>query len=276
VPGSYLAVGAFSWVALLGSLLAMLLLADAAAGHLARGFDRPAQYVPFAVGVPFALIAVAAAVAGGPGWAAAGLRLTGWLMAAAGLIGTGFHHWHGMARKPGGYRWALHHAMYGAPPLAPLGLALVGVIGMAASAGIAGETHALGIALRPLLLLTVAMGLAGALLQAAVLHLRGAFNNALMYLPFTAPLLAAALAACATLAPAPLLLAVTAALFWLTALVGFIGLGMHLRGFDRQRGGLFLPFLNWLSGPPAMAPSLFVALAFLGLTAIHLIPGGPP
>lgn len=275
MPGSYLAVGAFSWVALLAAALAALLLADALAGHLVRGFERAAQYLPFAVGLPFVAAAVAAAAAG-PGWTTGVLRVAGWLLAAAGLVGAGFHHVHGMARKPGGYRWALHHAMYGAPPLAPLGLSLAGIVGVVAAAGIAGEPRWLGLALRPLLLLAVALGLAGALLQAALLHLRGAFNNALMYLPFTTPLLAAALAAGAAAAPGPMLLAATAALLWLTALVGFIGLGMHLRGFDRQRGGLFLPLFNWLSGPPAMAPSLFVALAFLGLTAIHLIPGGPP
>lgn len=89
------------------------------------------------------------------------------------------------------------------------------------------------------------------------------------------PLLAAALAVCATADAGPVLAAATAALLWLTALVGFIGLGIHLRGFDRQRGGLFLPLFNWLSGPPAMAPALFVALAFVGLAAIHLIPEAP-
>lgn len=106
---SYLGVGGYGWVALLGAALAGLLLADALAGHLTRGFERAAQYVPFAAGLPFVAAAVAAAAVG-PGWAS----------------------------------------------------------------------------------------------------------------------------------------------------------------------GLFLPLFNWLSGPPAMAPSLFVTLAFLGLTAIHLIPGGPP
>ncbi len=273
--GSYLGLGGYGWVALLAAALASLLLADALAGHLARGFDRPAQYLPFIVGLPFVLGAVAAAAAG-PGWATAALRLLGWLMVATGLAGAGFHHVLGMAQKPGGYRWALHHAMHGAPPLAPLGLALAGLAGVAAAAGLAGEPRVLGAGLRPMLLLTVAFGLAGALLQAAVLHYRGAFNNALMYLPFTAPLLAAVLAFAAAAAAGPALLAATAVLLWLTALIGFIGLGMHLRGFDRQRGGLFLPLFNWLSGPPAMAPALFVALAFLGLIAIYLVPGATP
>lgn len=272
---TYLGLGGYEWVALLAAVVAAVLLADALAGHLVRGFDRPVQFVPFAVGLPFVAVSVAS-VAAGPGWATDVLRLLGWLMVAAGLAGAGFHHVYGMARKPGGYRWALHHAMYGAPPLAPLGLALAGLAGVVAAAGFAGEARVLGAGLRPLLLLTVALGLAGALLQAAVLHYRGAFNNALMYLPFTAPVLAVMLAAVACVAPVPALLTGTAVLLWLTALVGFIGLGMHLRGFDRQRGGLFLPLFNWLSGPPAMAPLLFVALAFLGLVAVHLIPAGSP
>jgi hypothetical protein len=60
-------------------------------------------------------------------------------------------------------------------------------------------------------------------------------------------------------------------LFWLTLLTGFVGLGMHLRGFDRQMAGLYVPLFNWLEGPPAFAPVLFVGLAAIGLVTTGLL-----
>jgi len=58
---------------------------------------------------------------------------------------------------------------------------------------------------------------------------------------------------------------------WLTFLTGFIGLGMHLRGFDRQMGGLYVAIFNWMEGPPAFAPALFAGFAAVGLVTIYLL-----
>jgi hypothetical protein len=73
-----------------------------------------------------------------------------------------------------------------------------------------------------------------------------------MYAPLTIPVLTALVS-----------------LFWLTLLTGFVGLGMHLRGFDRQMAGV--PLFNWLQGPPAFVPALFVGLAAIGLVTAGLI-----
>ena len=66
--------------------------------------------------------------------------------------------------------------------------------------------------------------------------------------------------------PSPSALVTLGCLFWLTLLTGFVGLGMHLRGFDRQMAGLYVALFNWLQGPPAMAPALFAGLAAIGLS----------
>jgi hypothetical protein len=60
-------------------------------------------------------------------------------------------------------------------------------------------------------------------------------------------------------------------LLWATFLTGFIGLGMHLRGFDRQMGGLYITLFNLLEGPPAFAPMLFAAVAAVGLIAVYML-----
>ena len=46
---------------------------------------------------------------------------------------------------------------------------------------------------------------------------------------------------------------------------------LHLRGFGRQMGGLYLIFFNWLEGPPAFAPALFTGFAAVGLIAIYFL-----
>jgi hypothetical protein len=117
----------------------------------------------------------------------------------------------------------------------------------------------------------VAIALAGAILQAGVLHYRGAFNNPLMYAPLTVPALAVLVSAWAALAPSGAALLALAVLLWLTFLTGFVGLGMHLRGLSRQMGGLYVWLFNLLEGPPAWAPALFIGFAAVGLVAVYLL-----
>ena len=266
----FLGLQPFQWIALVTAALTLLLLADALAGHYRSGFAFRAQYLPFISGGLLAVCAVSAAVAPGVGWANAALRGAGWLAAATGVIGFGFHHYYGIMKKPGGYKWLLHYLMYGAPQLAPLGLAGVGALALIAARGLAGETSFLGLSLRGALLALVAAALACAVLQAMVLHYRGAFNNPAMYAPLTAPTLAVVAAAWAAVAPSRLILTALTVLLWMTFLVGFVGLGMHLRGFGRQMGGPYLILFNLLEGPPAWAPALFTGFSAVGLVTINL------
>ena len=120
------------------------------------------------------------------------------------------------------------------------------------------------------LLSLVAVGSRARSCSPRVLHYRGAFNNVAMYAPLTAPLFAVVACLWAAFAPGALALASVVILLWLTFLVGFVGLGMHLRGFGRQMGGLYVALFNWLEGPPAFAPALFVCLAANGLAAVYL------
>jgi hypothetical protein len=261
----------FQWVGLLTAAMTLLLLGDALAGHYRSGFVLRAQYAPFVSGGLLIVAAGVASLAPGVAWANVALRAAAWLAVVTGAVGFGFHHYYGIAKKPGGYKWLLHYLMYGAPQLAPLALAGLGVLALIAARGLAGETNFAGGSVRAALFSVVAMALAGATLQAGILHYRGAFNNPMMYAPVTAPLAGVLAGVWMALAPgraASLTLTVS---LWLTFLTGFVGLGMHLRGLGRQMGGLYVALFNWLEGPPAFAPALLIGIAAVGLIAIHLL-----
>ena len=261
----------FQWIALLTAAMTSLLLADAFAGHYRSGFSSRAQYAPFLSGGLLIVTALAACIVPRAAWANTILRVAGWLAVLSGIIGFGFHHYYGIAKKPGGYSWLLHYLMYGAPQLAPLALSWTGALALLVARGLAGEASFVGLNLRTALFAQVAVALAGAVLQAAILHYRGAFNNPAMYAPLTAPLLAVVACVWAAIAPGGVALTVLASLLWLTLLIGFVGLGMHLRGFGRQMGGLYVTVFNWLEGPSAWAPALFTGFAAVGLVTVHLL-----
>jgi hypothetical protein len=261
----------FQWLALLVAALALLLAGEALVGHYRKGFVLRTQYTPLVSGGVLVVSAVAAAAAPGAAWANAALRAAGWLALATGAVGFAFHCYYGIARKPGGYKWLLHYLMYGAPPLAPLAFAQVGLLALVTARGLAGLTRFAGVDVRVALLGFVAVALAGAALQAGILHYRGAFNNPAMYAPLTAPLLAVFVSVWAAFMPGRAASLVLAVLLWLTFLTGFAGWGMHLRGFGRQMGGLYVTLFNLLEGPAPFAPALFAGLAAVGLVAIYLL-----
>jgi hypothetical protein len=261
----------FQWIALIAVALTLLLVADALAGHYRSGFAFRAQYAPFVSGGLLIASAVAAAFVPEAVWANLALRAAGWLAIITGAVGFGFHHYYGMAKKPGGYGWLLHYLMYGAPQLAPLALSATGALALIASRGLARQASFSVMDLRAALFVFVAVALVGAILQAGILHYRGAFNNPAMYAPFAAPLLAVFASLWIAVAPSRAASVALSILLWLTFLTGFVGLGMHLRGFGRQMGGLYVTIFNWLEGPPAFAPALFAGFAAVGLVAVHLL-----
>jgi hypothetical protein len=249
----------------------LLILADAFAGHYRSGFVFRSQYAPFVSGGLLIMAALTASIAPELAWANPALRAAGWLAIIAGAIGLGFHHYYGMAKKPGGYNWFLHYLMYGAPQLAPLALTATGALALITARGLARQTSFIGMDLRAALFVFVAVALVGAILQSGVLHYRGAFNNPAMYAPFAAPLLAVCASLWIVVAPSRAASVTLSILLWLTFLTGFVGLGMHLRGFGRQMGGLYVTVFNWLEGPPAFAPALFAGFAAVGLIAIYFL-----
>ncbi len=267
----FIGLYAFQWIALIAASLTILILGDALAGHYRSGFVFRSQYAPFLSGGLLIVSAVAAVAKPEAPWTNVALRVSGWLAILLGLVGFGFHHYYGIAKKPGGYKWLLHYLMYGAPQLAPLALGITGVLALLAARGLAGEVTFAGLDLRAALMALVAIALAGATLQVTILHYRGAFNNPLMYAPLTAPVLSIVASVWMIIAPNGVALLPLTIMLWLTFLVGFVGLGMHLRGFSRQMGGLYLTIFNWLEGPPAFAPALFTGFAAVGLIAVYFL-----
>jgi hypothetical protein len=267
----FIGLSPFQSIAVITAVLTLLLLADAFAGHYRSGFALRSQYAPFITGGLLVVAAMAAALKPGAEWTNLGLRAAGWLAIVSGLIGFAFHHYYGIAKKPGGYKWLLHYLMYGAPQLAPLALVLTGALALVTAHGLDNELVFAGLSLRTALLTLVAIALAGATLQAAILHYRGAFNNLLMYAPLTVPLLAVVTTVWIIASPNSVVLFALTILLWLTFLLGFVGLGMHLRGFARQMGGLYVTVFNWLEGPPAFAPALFTGFAGVGLVAAYFL-----
>ncbi|HEV8599009.1 MAG TPA: hypothetical protein VGQ69_06585 [Gemmatimonadales bacterium] len=267
-----LGLSGYQWLLLLAALQAVLLSADSFIGHYRSGFALRAQYAPFLLGTLLLLSALAAAIAPAASGVARVAVGAGLLAFAAGLIGAGYHHWYGITTKPGGYRWLLHHLLHHAPPLAPLVLATAGGLEALAALGVSGTPLVLGAPIRTLVLGVVSLTLFGMSLSAGLLHYRGAYNNPLMYLPVVLLPLAAAAAGWNALAPASGASRTAAtALLWLTFLSGFLGAGMHLRGMDRQMGGLAMGVAAILDAPPPAAPLLVAAVGASGLIAVRLL-----
>jgi hypothetical protein len=269
---AFFGLNAFQIFALIAAGLTLLLLIDAFVGHYRSGFVFRSQFAPFASGGLLVICAVAASIFPNIAWLNTAMRISAWLAIISGVAGFGFHHFYGMAKKPGGYGWFLHYLMYGAPQFAPVALSATGFLALVASYGLAGESDFAGVSFRGVLFGFVAVALLGAIVQAGILHYRGAFNNPLMYAPLTAPLLAVCASAWMAFAPenhsANIILSV---LLWLTFLIGFVGLGMHLRGLERQMGGLYLWRFNLLEGAPVSAPAFFSGLTMVGLATIYLL-----
>lgn len=268
---TFAGLNTFQILAVLTVAMTLLLLVDAFIGHYRSGFTRKVQFAPFITGGFLIFCAVGSAAFPVSSWLNASLRVAGWLAIVSGLIGFGFHHYYGMARKPGGYKLALHYLMYGAPQLAPMTLTAMGFLGLIVARGLNGSSDFAGIDFRVVSFGFVAVTLFFTIVEAGISHYRGAFHNPLMYVPLTAPLLAAAASVWLTFSPEnDLAKSILTVLLWLTLVAGFVGFGMHLRGIARQFGGSKLWRFNLLEGPPFSPPLFFSGLSAVGLTMIYL------
>ena len=106
--------------------------------------------------------------------------------------------------------------------------------------------------------------LAGA--EAYVEHLRGSFNQTVMWTPIwvTPPMALAAIGAACSEQVARDVLPVTSAVTFLDGLLGF---GLHLQGIRRMPGGFGNLQFNATMGPPVFAPLLLCSVGLLGLIA---------
>ena len=244
------------------ALLSASVLADSAVEHYRGSYENPGMYTPLAVS---ALSLAAGADGGLAGLLPRRLRTGVYALAAAtGAAGLAFHLYN-VTRKPGGLNW--QNVFYAAPLGAPAALSLAGVIGMAAEHP---EPRRLG---RWLSALT-ALGLAGTVGEAGLLHFRGSFQNPFMWAPVSLPPVAAALMAKAAVEPAcPPRRPLTRVWLGLTALLGLAGVGFHAFGVSRAMGGWRNWSQNLVDGPPLPAPPSFTALALAALAALRLRDG---
>lgn len=248
VTGLYAAAG----------LLALSVLLDSALEHYRGGYQNPGMYTPLVASAVTAGAAAADAARGRPGGRA--IYATA---AAVGLGGLGFHLFN-VLKRPGRLNW--QNLFYAAPVGAPAALSLAGLLGLAAGAAQRGWRGA-GRKLAGL----AALGLAGTVGEAGLLHFRGSFQNPFMWAPVSLPPVGAALLAKAAAdgdaRPRPL----TRAWLGLTAALGLAGVGFHVFGISRAMGG----WRNWrqtlVDGPPIPAPPAFTALSIAGLAALALV-----
>ena len=267
----FLSLNPFQWLALIVSGTTLLIMVDAFVGHYRHNFSYRLQYGPLIAGPLLVGPTLCAAAFPRVFWLNQAVYVGGWLAIVTGFIGFGYHVYYGIVKKPGGVKWLLHYLMYGAPILFPLALSAMGLLALIISAGLAGEQTIFWVPIPLALLIFVVVVLIGSILQAGILHYRGAFNTPAMYAPLTVPVITVFACLWIAVAPSPMSRLVFAALLWVTLIVGFIGFGMHLRGLDRQMGGMYVALFNLMQGPPQGAPGLFAALAGIGLVTIYLM-----
>ena len=182
-----------------------------------------------------------------------------------GVAGLGFHLYN-IVKRPGSPR--LTGVFYGAPIGAPAALILAGTLGIAAGAfGSQVATQRFAATGNPRLMGAVtAIGLAGSVGEAALLHFRGAYHNPFMWTPVILPPLAAAALGrdVATAVPHNS----TAKLLGATAAMGMIGSAFHIYGVSRNMGGWSNWRQNLLAGPPIPAPPAFTGLSLAGLAVL--------
>jgi hypothetical protein len=242
-------------------LLQAAVLLDSGLEHYRGGFRNPAMWLPLVassagIGVDGARLLTGPL--GRPSVVGSAVQAGG---AAVGLAGLAFHVFN-IGKRPGGLSFG--NLFHSAPIGAPAALILAGTIGAAADrtkAGRAGYSRALvGVS---------ALGIAGTVAEAALLHFRGAYQSRAMWLPVALPPLSAALlvrdAIVGVARPS------TALMLAVTAATGLAGVAFHARGIARRMGGWRNWRQNLLAGPPLPAPPAFTGLAIAGLGALLMM-----
>jgi hypothetical protein len=239
------------------ALLALSVLADSALEHDRGEFRNPGMFTPL---VTAGVTAVAAA--GEMGGERRGADVAYAAAVGIGAGGLAFHLFN-LLKRPGRLNW--HNLFYAAPIGAPAALSLAGLLGLAARRTRQGWRGA-GRALAGL----SALGLAGTVGEAGLLHFRGAFQNPFMWLPVSLPPVGAALLARAAADPESRPRPLTRGWLGLTAALGIGGVGFHIFGVSRAMGGWKNWRQNMIDGPPIPAPPAFTALSIAGLAALAL------
>ncbi len=254
-------------------LLATSVALDSALEHYRGDFQNRAMYTPL-------IISTLSLLASGQGQQDPDAMLSKVrdpiyiLTGLTGLAGAGFHLYN-VTKRPGGMSW--NNLFYAAPLGAPAALVLSGLLGYYSeqlrNTSSDAAPRVLGLPAGKSVALMAAAGLLGTTAEAGLLHFRGSFQNPAMYLPVTAPPLAAGLLAASALSSPR-----RQRLRWLsrlvlrfTAFMGFAGAGFHALGLARNNGGWRNWRQNLQAGPPLPAPPSFTGLALAGLAAHSLL-----
>ncbi len=280
-------------MALVGAGAALVSGVEAYVQHCRGNFESRWMWTPVWLTPP----AVAAGVAAALNAKAARtvLPAVAAVSVADGVVGFGLHL-RGIRRLPGGFGAGQYNLVMGPPIFAPLLLCVVGAIGLFASGSRReegarqfaldrtvpamlniGRSREAGLIAR--LARRIATGhfqrglaivaasfavLAGG--EAYVEHLRGSYNQRLMWTPIavTPPMVIAAVAAVRSAEAARTVLPIASAV---TFADGVLGFGLHLRGIRRMPGGFSNLRFNTTLGPPLFAPLLFTAVGLLGFVS---------
>jgi len=274
--------------------------------HLRGAFNHWLMWTPVALTVPTAVVAGVALF--NPWVARSVLPAIAAVSLIDGMIGFIFHI-RGIRRLPGGFKLGQYNIVMGPPIFAPLLLCTVGILGLVASflrreqlgehvkiwksspwswqppadrsgkrdrgqegletrlrdikADIGRGEFQRGMAVVSAFLTALSGG------EVYFEHLRGSFNQRLMWIPVwvTPPMVATALAAGRSRLIAHVVLPISSAI---TFLVGGLGFLLHLRGIKRMPGGISNLRFDITLGPPLFAPLLFTAAGLLGIIATLL------
>lgn len=207
-----------------------------------------------------------------------------------GVVGF-IYHLKGIRGRPGGFKLGQYNIVMGPPIFAPLLMSSVGVLGLLASwlrpevgpellrteptavaplatasplarveREVAHGRFQQGMALTAALFATLAGG------EAYFEHLRGSYNQRVMWTPVwvTPVMVGAAVGAARSPQVARRVLPWVSAVTFLDGALGFF---LHLRGVKRMPGSFANLQFNITMGPPLFAPLLFCLVGLLGLIA---------
>lgn len=250
------------------SLLALSVLTDSAMEHYRGSFENPAMFAPLLSSA----LTLLASLHGGADANARRHPLRHAVYVAAGATGAagGAFHLYNVAKRPGGFSWdnLFHAAPLGAPG-ALFAAGALGIFGERLRDADGSDPRMAGMPAGRALALLAGIGLFGTVMEAGLLHFRGAFQHRAMYAPVTVPPIAAAMLVNAAVAP-PGDRLWTRLWLRLTTALGVVGAAFHARGIARRQGGWRNWSQNIFAGPPLPAPPGFSALALAGLAALRL------
>jgi hypothetical protein len=253
------------WLAAAAGLLALSVLADSGVEHDRGSWRNPAMATPLIISTATLVASLFGLRAAAPDRRRGSVYVAA---TAAGVVGVGFHIFN-LFKRPGRLNWL--NLFYAAPIGAPAALSLAGLLGLLSEAVRHGRARISGFATARAAAALTALGLAGTVAEAGLLHFRGAFQNPFMWAPVTLPPVSAALMTRAALSHAPAgPHRLTRASLGITALLGLAGAGFHVFGVHRAMGGWRNWRQNLIDGPPIPAPPAFTALSIAALAALSL------